>query len=180
MTSHRTISLTLTLVAVFATVAPSSVSANSLLSGYGAPGEGNQAILGSALVGGGGGGGGSAGGSSGAAGSPSDIAGIGARADGTNPVSGGPRGGASGARRADGRVARGEAGSGKASAKASGGEARAYPSVSGDDAQPTGGLAGLSFSGQDFGYLLLVIGVLALTGVVTRRLARAPTRPEGL
>ncbi len=40
------------------TVATSSALGNSLLSGYGGPGEGSQAILGSALLGGGGAGGG--------------------------------------------------------------------------------------------------------------------------
>ena len=49
-----------------AALAPASATAGSLLSGYGGPGEGNQAILGSALLGGpsGGGGGGAESGSS--------------------------------------------------------------------------------------------------------------------
>lgn len=58
MTSHRTISLKPAILVVVLTIlaAPSSALANSLLGGYGGPGEGNQAILGSALVGGAGGG----------------------------------------------------------------------------------------------------------------------------
>jgi hypothetical protein len=38
----------------------------------------------------------------------------------------------------------------------------------------------LGLSGEDLGYVLLALGVLVLTGFVTRRLARAPARPEGL
>jgi hypothetical protein len=33
-------------------------------------------------------------------------------------------------------------------------------------------------SADDLGYLLLMIALLGATGVVTRRLARAPARPE--
>ena len=78
MKSHRKISLTTALLAALVAVVPATASANSLLSGYGGPGAGNQAILGSALIGGGGsaGGGGSSGssGSTGSAGSSSDSA----------------------------------------------------------------------------------------------------------
>src|SRR5450755_4896336 len=75
MTSHRTISLILTLLAGLMTVAPSSVFAGPLLGGYGGPGAGNQAILGSALLNGPPGGGGTGAGSTGAAGSaPSSSA----------------------------------------------------------------------------------------------------------
>jgi hypothetical protein len=44
-------------------------------------------------------------------------------------------------------------------------------------AQPDSGTLG--FSGEDLGYVLLALGMLAVTGVITRRLART-TRPEGL
>ena len=63
--------LTTTLLAVLMAAAPSSAWANSLLSGYGGPGEGSQTILGSALLGGGGG---SSGGTSGSTGSSSSGA----------------------------------------------------------------------------------------------------------
>ena len=69
MTSHRSISI-VALTAAMVAASPAVASASSLLSGYGGPGQGSQAILGSALLGGGsggGGGGGSGGGSSGGA-----------------------------------------------------------------------------------------------------------------
>ena len=51
MTSHRTTLLKLVLLAIISAVMPSSASAASpLLGGYGGPGQGNQAILGSALL----------------------------------------------------------------------------------------------------------------------------------
>src|ERR1019366_9479043 len=70
MTRHRA-TTTATLVLALTLTAPAVAGANSLLSGYGGPGEGNQAILGSALLGGpgSGGGGSSSGGSSGQSGS---------------------------------------------------------------------------------------------------------------
>ena len=39
-----------------------------------------------------------------------------------------------------------------------------------------GGLGALGLSGEDLGYVLLALGALALTGVLTRRLARTPVR----
>src|SRR5262249_33452093 len=71
MTRHRTIATAVTLLAFLAAGTPVPASASSVLSGYGGPGQGNQAILGSALLSGPGGGGGSSGrgGSGGAGGS---------------------------------------------------------------------------------------------------------------
>ena len=68
---------TIALLAALVAVAPAAASANSLLSGYGGPGAGNQAILGSALIGGGGsaGGGGSSGSSGSSTGSSGSSAG---------------------------------------------------------------------------------------------------------
>lgn len=164
MTSHRTISLTLTLLAVLMIVVPSSAVANSLLSGYGGPGEGNQAILGSALLGGTGRGSGSSG-STGS--SPSDATRVGVQAGRSNAVptgSNGRGGGASGSRSRSG--------------DASGDAASAYPVVSrGNTAQPASETLGLS--GEDLAYVLLALGALVVTGVITRRLARI-TRPESL
>jgi hypothetical protein len=195
MTSHRTIFLTLTLLAVLTAAAPSCAFANSLLSGYGGPGEGSQAIIGSALVGGAGGGGGSSGGSSGPSGSSSgDLAGAGPRnsAGTAAPKTGagtaapsGSRGRGSGSekRGAAGRAADRGAGSRGRSGEASGGVARAYPVLSRDQASRSafGGSAGPGVSGEDLGYVLFALAALAVTGVVTRWLVRAsPVRPEGL
>ncbi|HEY1834670.1 MAG TPA: hypothetical protein VGG08_09555, partial [Solirubrobacteraceae bacterium] len=68
MRSHRkTTPIAAVLTLALAALAPSAASANPLLSGYGGPGQGDQAIIGAALVngpgqGGSGGGGGGGGG----------------------------------------------------------------------------------------------------------------------
>ncbi len=195
MTSHRTISLTTaSLLAALVAVAPVSASANSLLSGYGGPGAGNQAILGSALIGGGGSAGGSSGsgGSTGSTGSSSGAgtgatAGSGATGAAAGEVtSGGARGagaqaGSEGGGAAGGRTASGAAGARGGHGGASGGAARAYPVRPFDvAAKPSpAGSGALGVSVADFGYLVLVLALLGVTGIVTRRLARAPaSRPE--
>jgi hypothetical protein len=181
MTSQRTISLTLTLLAVLLSTAPSSAFANPLLSGYGGPGDGNQAILGSTLVGGPGGGGGSAGGAAGGSpgASPSGAVGSGARpaqSDATPTVSSGRGSGT----RAGGRAAGTGSGARGASGKASGGGARAYLSSAEDARQAAAGeTQTLGISGEDVAYIFLALGALAFTGVLTRRLART-SRLEGL
>ena len=191
MKSHRKISLITALLAALVAVAPASAYANSLLSGYGGPGAGNQAILGSALIGGGGsaGGGGSSG-SSGSTGSTGSTSGAGAAGDGETTSGGasgqgleaGAKQGAAGKRAGGRQAAGGAVGSGRGHGKASGGAAGAYPVRPLDDvSNPTSaGSGALGFAAADFGYLLLVLAVLGATGLVTRRLARAPTRPEGL
>lgn len=192
MTSHRNIPSTLILLAVFVTFAPSSALANSLLSGYGGPGEGNQAILGSALVGGavGAGGGGSSSGSSGSSGgstgstgssSSAAIGGVSAGVSEAVPT-GSSKQGSSSHGGGSGRAARGTSTARAGSGKASGGAARAYPPSSrGETSQSTsGGLEGLGLSAADLGYVLLVLGALGVTGVLTRRLVQTPSGPEGL
>jgi hypothetical protein len=175
MTSQRTISLTLTFLAVLLSTAPSSAFANPLLSGYGGPGEGNQAILGSTLVGGPGGGGGSAGGAAGGSSGSSlgGAVGSGARSaqsDATPTVSSGRGLGV----RAGGRAAGAGSGSRGASGKASGGATRAYPFSSAENARQaaSGETQTLGISGEDLAYIFLALGALAFTGVLTRRLAR--------
>ncbi len=181
MTSHRTISLIVTLLAVLISAAPSSASANPLLSGYGGSGEGSQAILGSTLVGGSGGGGGSSGGASGGSpgSSPSGAVGSGARpaqSDATPTASSGRGSGA----RAGGRAAGARSGSRGASGKASGGATRAYPVSSAEKAAQaaSGETQTLGISREDVAYIFLALGALAFTGVLTRRLART-SRLEG-
>lgn len=187
MTSHRTITTTLLSTLLFASAAgPSAAFAGPLLSGYGGPGDGNQAILGSALIGGGG----SAGGSSGSNGSSSGSngpssgtgAGAGAQGGGGSAVVPGSGGRGSSARRGGSRVAGGTAGAGHGSGAAAGSSARADLVLARHNASlsASGGSVALGLSGEDLGYVLLALGVLVLTGFVTRRLARAPARPEGL
>jgi len=170
MTSHRTILMTLVSLMVMSFATPSSALAGPLLGGYGGPGEGNQAILGSALLGGGGGNGssGSSGGSSGSTGSsPEGVSGTGLQAGRSQSNAS-----ASGAS-AHGEVSR-------PGHRASGGAARTY-AISSDraDLQPTSGATEtLGLSGTDLGYVLLVLCALVLTGMLTRRLAQ-PAGPQG-
>jgi hypothetical protein len=193
MTSHRTISLKTALLLVFLLIfaVPYPALASPLLGGYGGPGEGNQAILGSALVGGAGGGtgGGSSGsvGPGGSAGSSSSLStGAGASADGEVESTGssqqGSTTGAETKGSAGGRASGRTPGARERSGKASGGAPRAYPSLPRDDTSQTtsGGSQALGLSVADLGYLLLVLGALGVTGILTRRLVHAPSQSEGL
>jgi hypothetical protein len=127
---------------------PATAHAGPLLSGYGGPGQGNQAILGSALLGG------SAGGS------------------GTSGRGGsGSRGGSSSAthsRGAAGTLASSE----RAGALAGERGASSYPAV-----EPRASRSGpaLGLSAVDLAYILLAAAALALTGALTRRIARTRT-----
>jgi hypothetical protein len=178
MTSHRTISLTLTLLAALLSVAPSSAFAGPLLSGYGGPGEGNQAILGSTLIGGAGGGSGSSG-SDGS--SSSAVVGAGAPPGQGNGALSGSHGNGSKTHGAGTRPAGGGVRSRSGGRESSGGTAHAYQvSSGGSTSQAPGGLEALGLSDIDFLYLLLALGALGATGVLTRRLARTSSRPEGL
>ena len=138
---------------------PAGASANSLLSGYGGPGQGNQAILGSALLKGpssGGGSGGSSGGNS--------AGGVSGGAGGSSEPSAG--GGASSGRPA--AAAPKHAGDASKSAPAAHTD-RTLPAASAGAAQ---GAAALGLSSADALYIILAIGVLAGTGLLTRNLAR--------
>lgn len=78
MRRHRVIRATVLSAAILCLQAASASASSTLLSGYGGPGQGNQAIIGATLIGGGGGSGGSAGSESpasgGAASAPASIA----------------------------------------------------------------------------------------------------------
>jgi hypothetical protein len=172
MTRHRTIFSTLLLLAAFAAV-PNAALAGSLLSGYGAPGGGAQAILGSTLVNGPGGPG-SAGGEGSAvtaAGGPS-VAGLG-QAGGGQGVAGHTLKGASGTR--PGATVPDGVAQSKHAAGASAGASATYTSpgsprvAAGLSAADDMGAWG--FTGTDLLLLLLVVGVLAITTDLTRRLA---------
>jgi hypothetical protein len=171
MTRHRTIVSILLLAPALSVTLGTPALASSLLSGYGGPGEGNQAILGSTLLNGprGGGGGGGGAGSVGASGlavsSSSGSTGIAL-----------PRTGADGVSRHSGSPT--DAGHGK---RAAGGIGRSsvravspYP-VSEQDraAQSVGADSGaFGLSGADLLYLLLAVCGLAVTAVLTARLTR--------
>jgi hypothetical protein len=166
MTSHRTTLLILASLVVISTAMSSSASAGPLLSGYGGPGQGNQSILGSALLNGsGGGGGGSGRGSSPAASSSISPTSSGVPAGGARTAS--PRSHAH-LRPGEGKQAAGTIG------QASDGSFGTYPvserSGAAQSAIADSGTLGLS--GADLLYALLALCVLAFTAVLTRRLTR--------
>ena len=169
MKTHSTITRTIALVATLSVAAPAAAPASPLLSGYGGPGQGDQAILGSALLNGSGGGGGSAG-----TGASSITIG---RANGTpngatapgQATSGGP------SRQTTGAAPRGTdpAGAGRGG-QVSGVASNTYPSSEQRGvAQPSGTLG---LSGEDLLYILLAFGTLAFAGVLTWRLTRTIER----
>ncbi len=174
MTRHRTTCLLVTFfLSLTAATVPSSALAGSLLSGYGAPGSGAQAILGSALLNGGGGssgGGASTGG--GAGGSASGVGG-GSAATGQAGAAGQGAGAATrstgGSDVHDGRTRA----SGAPQTSAGGFGAYTYSG----SPHPAAGLQNaadsgpLGLTGTDLLLLALVLGVLAVTAGLTRRLA---------
>jgi hypothetical protein len=153
MYRHRLIK-TAALTAALSFALPSAASASTLLSGYGGPGQGNQAILGSTLIGGGGQGSGGGGGGSvatGPAGSGETTSGAGA--------------GVAAAKA--GRARHGRPAPPNASKSAPG----AYtPTSSAAASHDTGGTLGLT--GADLLYIVLAFAVLVLTALATARLAR--------
>jgi hypothetical protein len=171
MKRHR-IATTLTL-ALFAglVIVPAGVAAPTgpLLSGYGGPGAGDQAILGSTLVGVSGRGGGSGGGSSGSSGGASGGQG----ASGLAVAGQGQNSGASRSSRS-GKGARKQHRGGQG--RASNGASSTYRNLAGSDSSaivPTKEESGgLGLTGSDLLVLLLVAGTLVLIGGLTRRLAR--------
>jgi hypothetical protein len=165
----------LTLLATSAS-APASAIGSSLLSGYGGPGEGSQVILGSTLLGGGATGGGGAG-TGGSGGAGSTTAEGGSARGGSGSTSARHRGERSPtvksskavARRAGAGARAVHAGEGPHRAGVSGARPDAYPSASAERAYlaSSGSAAGV-LSGDLVWYVLLGLGVLAVTGGVTR------------
>jgi hypothetical protein len=163
MTGHRAIAAIATLLVAPAwAAAPAPAAVNPLLSGYGGPGEGNQAILGSTLVGGS---------STGAGPGEGGAGGPGGPAGGAGALSG-PGGAGGGARRvpgARGRRRRGPRSAGRASDGGSAATRGAAPVVSLAEASSS---QTLGLSSEDVVYILVALGALAVTGVLTGRLAR--------
>ncbi|HEX8715292.1 MAG TPA: hypothetical protein VF706_06950 [Solirubrobacteraceae bacterium] len=184
MRSHRTTIFIGAFCATLAVAAPVPAQASSLLSGYGGPGQGNQAILGSALVngprGGGGGSGSSSSGSSGEAGSSQ------AAPSGEGATSGGATGGGGAG---SGKGSSGKDKSGGASAPRAGGQARTGGGATAEGKSKTIGAASfypaseripagasngtLGLSGGDLALIVLGFAALAFIGVLTGRIARA-------
>jgi len=154
---------------VAAACMPIAAQANPLLSGYGGPGQGNQAILGAALLKGGGGGGGSGTlatvTSSGSASdeSASGTVAVPAPAQSQTPSRGSSRGHA-GAQRPAPRHPLDPEGAYRALERSA--------NVSGD--------GGLGLSGSEIALIAVVLVVLAMIGTVTWRVARPrPAKGHG-
>jgi hypothetical protein len=158
---HRGRAITLTFL-IIAVVSPASASAGSLLSGYGGPGAGSQAIIGSTLINNP-----PAGGSGTASGTAAHATGsLQSAPEATSPARAGTHG----------RSATGK----RAPARPPGG---ASPSISREPSQPrqTGLFAPrakvessppLGISGTDLLYIALALSVLVLTGAFTAKLVR--------
>jgi hypothetical protein len=154
MFRHRLIT-TAALTAALSFALPSAASASTLLSGYGGPGQGNQAILGSTLIGGGGQGSGGGGGGSATTGTAAGgETASGAGAGGSAAKGAGPRHGRTAARKA---------------AKPAPG---AYTPTSSAAASRDTGASTLGLTGADLLYIVLAFAVLVLTALATARLAR--------
>jgi hypothetical protein len=184
MRRHRQIITAGLLMLAIASVTPTVASAGPLLSGYGGPGQGNQAILGSALLGGpsaGGGSGGhngSSGRGSGASGSLGGAAG-GQSGAGAGAASAGSAASAGGVGAAGGAHAasanRGKHGTGAVrGASGAGRVSSAHPSSLTASSGSVSGSQTLGLSGADLLYILLAFGVLVFAGLLTKRLAREP------
>ena len=163
MKTHSTTTSILVLLATLSAAAPAAAAASPLLSGYGGPGQGNQAILGSALLNG------SGGGSAGTGASPVTIGGANgtpnrATAPGQTTAGGSSQHVTGAAPRGTGPKGAGRGG------EVSGVASSAYPaSEQRGAAQPSGTLG---LSGEDLLYILLALTTLAFAGVLTRRLTR--------
>ena len=138
---------------IFAMACPTGAVASPLLSGYGGPGQGSQAILGSTLLNGGGG-------SSG-----SGAASLSSTTPATQATAGATGSRGSGAHRADGSpTAQGSAGhAGRAGT--SGTSGGLYPAV-----EPSASTGTLGLSAQNLLLIVLALAGVALTAVLTIRL----------
>jgi hypothetical protein len=178
MTRHRSsfilLMCSLTFAAALAAT-PGSAMAGSLLSGYGGPGSGAQALLGSTLINGTGTppSGGSSGmrtqlpGAGNGNGSPTAGGGTGGQGAGVGGAAHAK--GASGAQGKSGQSTTGAAGASNGSSAAYTSTGSPQPAV-GTAAAADTGLLGLT--GADVLLLALVLGVLAVTAGLTTRLAR--------
>jgi len=180
MKNHRIISYSCAAAAAVLLALPVAAQAgSSTLSGYGGPGEGNQAVLGSALVGGHGGGGNSG------AGSGGQSSGAGASATGAPAVESDTSQGqsAQGADEPSSPSAASGSGRGKAKpdsrSKTSSGTrgssqgqpaaARSYYPAA--EHVPAGGQGTvLGLTADDLLYVILALVILVLVGLFTRRL----------
>jgi hypothetical protein len=184
MKNHRIISYSCAAAATILLALPVAAQAgSSTLSGYGGPGEGNQAVLGSALVGGHGGGGGNSGAGSGRQGG-------GASSEGSATSAPAGESGASQGQSTQSasrpRSSSSESGSARGNAKRASrpttsstahGSSQAQPAAAAQsyypaaERVPAGGQGSvLGLTGDDLLYVILALVILVLVGLFTRRL----------
>jgi hypothetical protein len=163
MKRHRGLITAATFVVALAVLAgPAPAGASTLLSGYGGPGQGNQAIIGETLINPpGGGSGGSGGGGGGSASSGETLA--------TSATSSSSAAAAA-TDHAGGIQHRASTGNPRPHASAGGGAAYTPASESAAPAASVGSST-LGLSGADFVYIVLVLGGIVGVGMLTRRLA---------
>jgi|GEM_PF-1295054 len=183
MKNHRIISYSCAAAAAVLLALPVAAQAgSSTLSGYGGPGEGNQAVLGSALVGGHGGGGNS--------GAGSGSQGSGAGTEGSSTGAPAVESGASQGQSAQGAGRTGSSASESASARdnakrasrsktssATHGSSQGQPAAAAQsyypaaERVPAGGQGTvLGLTADDLLYVILALVILVLVGLFTRRL----------
>lgn len=174
MRRHGLIITAIVALLLVSALVPVAALAGPLLSGYGGPGQGNQAILGAGLVGGRGGDGSSGHGTSpGTAGSAAGegAAGSGAIAAGSGDASRASSSG--GASAAKGRQPAAASSTGAVAHPRPGQASRAVTRTAATSAAAGGG-GTFGLSGADVLYILLALGALVATGALTRVLARQP------
>lgn len=167
MKSHRTITYIGALLAL-AAVLPASAPASPLLSGYGGPGQGNQALLGSTLINGPKGGGGSGGSTTSSAGGVAEPAESSSEGQTSAAGAGSGKGGGSGsssARHTGAHHGAARTAQGKASTPAA--APSFYPAAERLPADSQGGSLGLS--GTDVLLIVLAAALLVSLGLLTRR-----------
>jgi hypothetical protein len=171
MSAFRRLTSTALAVGVLAAVLPASApAAGTLLSGYGGPGQGSQALLGAGLINGGGGHSGGGGTGTSAEATPQSAAVAQSAEPRTSPARKGHAPRSSGRGGSSARKVSRTPGAGISPAKAS----NAYPGVSesrtqtvSQDSDPLG------VSGADLLYVLVAAAALAFTGLLTRQLTEA-------
>ena len=168
---RRRVAIVTALLAFAVAGSPGAALASSLLSGYGGPGEGSEAIIGSTLVNGPSGGAG--GGSAGAGGSPvSGTAGSG-RGPSASPngeLAGRSASASAGARGIGGRARRATGAGNGTAATGAGSSGTAFAAQAADRGNVESEHLGLT--AQDLIYVLLVLAALAAVWALTAHLAR--------
>jgi hypothetical protein len=187
MKSHRIVIQALVFLA--ATVAlPAPALASSLLSGYGGPGQGNQAVLGSALVNGPKGGGGSGGSGSAHSGTAGQTGATGESSTSTTqgatttteqgspaPVGKGAGGGRGGSTKSSGNARASGKGRRAATDSSAVSHASFYPAAE----RIPSNAQGSTIPGSDVLYIILGAAILVSLGLLTRR-AGGDSRREGV